>query len=155
MNSKSTPLHKFLTMISWVILICGLGFLILFWNYIPNELPLHSTGMRLEDIDRYGDKLGLIPIILAFILIYLLLCLIPYFPSEFNMSNDIKDNEKKIINNLTKTKWLILRIEYLIFIIYFTLRIITIQGIGNFIYFFMSICTCTVIFFDFKIGKFK
>lgn len=152
MDFKYSKLQKILSIVSWGLGISGIFYLILFWRNIPNTLPMHWTG---GNIDRYGDKTELIPIILIFILIYFVIIVISFFPGDYNDPPDIKEEYGDIINDNNKTKWLIIRIEYMILVSCLIRNIIQAKGLENVIGIFIFLFTGTFIFYDLRLSKYK
>jgi hypothetical protein len=154
MYFKSNLLQKILAILSWLLVIGGIYYLIFSWDSIPNKLPIHSTGLKFEDIDRYGDKIELIPVILIFMLIYVGISIMAVFPGDFNKSSDIRKKYGDVINKHTKTMWLLIRVEYIFLIIYLIRNVIKIKGIGNGILIFVFLLGFTFSFYNLKLSKY-
>lgn len=108
-----------LKVVQLLLLVSMFGIVIINWNQIPDEIPLHYDA--LGNPNRWGDKaeLWLLPIIA--LVLHGFLSLVGHFPSMWNMPCDVKKEKQQAIYQCTYGMLQIINTMLLVMFLYATM----------------------------------
>ncbi len=113
---KHTKFQIFLEIISIIILIAMFAVLFLSWSNIPEKIPAHYNA--LGEIDRWGNKSELILLPVISVMLYLLLTVVCFFPSIWNVPTAITDKNRDFVYSNLLTMILLLKAFILVIFSY-------------------------------------
>lgn len=109
---KRTKLQILLEIVSFCILAAMFIYLAVRWGDVPDKIPGHYNAAG--QIDRWGNKMELIMMPLISLLLYLLITVVSFFPSIWNVPVQITDkNRDKVYGNMMNMV-LFMKIEMLL-----------------------------------------
>lgn len=106
---KNSRFQIVLEVLSLLILISTIALLIIRWKDLPDQIPGHYN--LAGEIDRWGNKNELIVIPVFSIMLYLLLTVITFFPSIWNMPVSVTDKNKEKVYGCVKSMLLVMKVE--------------------------------------------
>ena len=113
---KHTKLQILLECVSVLILIAMFASLYFNWSNIPEQIPGHYNA--LGEIDRWGNKSELLLLPIISIMLYLLLTVVCFFPSIWNVPTQITDKNRKFVYSNLLTMMILLKASILITFFY-------------------------------------
>jgi uncharacterized membrane protein len=108
MKLKHTRLQIFLEIAGAALIVGMVLFLVLNWNSFPDRIPKHfnATGQ----VDSWGGKGELLFLPILGIGLYLLITVLTFFPSIWNMNISYKEENKVAVYQTIKTMMLVLKV---------------------------------------------
>lgn len=116
MKLKHTYFQKLLETITAVILAWAFYIVILAWNTLPDKIPAHYNFAG--EVDSWGSKGGILFVPITMLFLYVLLTLVSFFPSVWNMPVQVKVENKVKAYEVTKTMLITLKLELVIVFTY-------------------------------------
>lgn len=108
MKTRFIKLHIVLEFLSVFFLVGTCVYIFLIWDNIPDRIPLHYNFAG--EINRWGNKHSLLFLPIVNFLIYLLLTVVLFFPSSWNISVEVTKENKNQIYHLVKSMLLFLKL---------------------------------------------
>lgn len=143
---KHTKLQFILEGIALVVLIGMYAYLILRWNYLPDRIPGHYNFAG--EVDRWGDKgeLVFLPVVTTFL--YLLLTVVTFFPSAWNIPVKITDSNRDKVYGTVKNMLILMKIEIMMIFFYILQNSVNARAISPyFLPVFLIVIFGTIAFF--------
>lgn len=154
---EKTLFHKFLIVLSTIILAFHLIYIAFIFNKLPNVIPTHFNLNGIPD--SYGSKGNLFILIIISIIFYILFMLLTRIPNHYNYLVTITPKNAKRQYQNAVTLVLSLLSEFLILLFYMDYKTVEIS-LGkasniNFMCLFILIIFLTLAYFIYKMIKLK
>jgi uncharacterized membrane protein len=106
---KLTKLQIVLEIIAAMLLLGMYVYLLLSWNSAPDQIPGHYNAAGV--VDRWGNKSELIFLPVMSTFLYLLLTIILFIPSTWNVPGKITDRNRDKVYGMTRYLLIIMKAE--------------------------------------------
>ena len=118
MKLKTTKPQIVMEVIGGLIIIGMFLFVLLQWGDIPQKIPEHYdfTGQ----VDKWGDKTGVLIMPIMAVALYLLLTVVTMFPRIWNVPVEITESNKEAVYSCMKSMLIFMKIEILATFSYIT-----------------------------------
>ncbi len=128
MKTPNTRLQKNVGLATWLVVAAMLGFVLLRWPGLPQQVPLHYN--LAGEIDRWGSKTEMLlcPAICLAAVLLLSTCL--RLPKLWNLPVRPTAENKEQLYSMTKTMLLWLRLEMALVFFYLNVSILLLQKIS-------------------------
>lgn len=113
-----------LEIISIIFVFVSITKLILVWNHLPEQIPMHFNFKG--EVDGWGGKSSLIFLLCFNLFNYLFMTIIAFFPRLYNYPWKITEANAKIQYQLARTLIVLLKTEIVIFFTYIEFKSIQI-----------------------------
>lgn len=149
MKLKYTKSQVILEILTLLCLIGMFVYLILNYGNLPDKIPMHYNFAG--EIDRWGSKKGLFFMPIMSILLYLLLTVVTFFPSAWNMPVTVKEENKIRVYSCVKTLMILMKLEIIVCFFYITYTMLHVEPISvAFLPIFLILFFGTTAYYIFK-----
>lgn len=129
MKLSYTRFQKAIEFITVIILLGTLIYLILSWGKLPDKIPAHYNPAGV--VDRWGSKNEILTIPIMSIALYILLTIVSFFPSIWNVPVKITEENRWFVYYNLKTMLILIKLEIIILFSYITYCNIKVQSLGG------------------------
>lgn len=152
MKLKYTKFQRIIELITIIILFLIWIYLIQSWDKLPNKIPGHYNGAGI--VDRWGNKNEILAIPIISVVFYLLLTIVSFFPSIWNVPVKVSEENRKYVYLNLKTMLILMKMEVIIIFSYILYSDIKTQSLGTWFLPLMLIMVFgTIIYYIIKISK--
>ncbi len=152
MKLKHTKLQITVEFITVILLFLIWLYLILSWNTIPDKIPGHYNAQGV--VDRWGNKNEILLIPIVSVALYILLTIVSFFPSAWNVPVKITDHNGEFTYTNLKTMLIILKMEVIATFAYISYCNIKIQSLGAwFLPLELTIIFVTITYYIIKVSR--
>lgn len=111
MNLKYTKLQILLEAAAVIILLGTFGYLLVHWPDIPDKIPMHYNAAG--EADRIAPKNQILFLPLTSLFLYILITVLTFFPSSWNIPANITDENREKVYGYVKYLIILLKAEVL------------------------------------------
>lgn len=153
MKLKNSTFQTVLEIAALIGLLAMWVFLIKSWDGLPDKIPAHYNVAG--EVDRWGSKAVILMLPIMGAVLYLLLTLIAFFPSAWNVPVQITERNRVFVYYNIKTLLIFMKLELVLCFAYITYCDITLTSLGIwFLPSFLIVLFGTIIFYIVKIRRF-
>jgi len=143
---KNTKLHIALEIISLVIILAMFLYPLIVWKDIPDSIPMHYNVRG--EIDRYANKNSIFFLPVVGLVLYVLLTVVTFFPSIWNMPVTITHENKERVYRCIKNLLLFLKAEIMVTFLFIEYNDVNVEPLpGAFLGIELLSIFATLIFF--------
>jgi Predicted membrane protein len=154
MKSKYSAFQKVLELAALIGLLAIWAYLIKSWDSLPDKIPAHYNGAGV--VDRWGSKSGILLLPILGTIFYVLISLITFFPSLWNVPVQVTAENREFVYQNMKSLLIALKLELIGCFAYITYCDISIQYLGIwFLPFILIVIFGTIIYYTVKVRKRK
>lgn len=95
-----TITHKIINYLSLGIIVVMIGFLLVGWSSLPDQIAGHYN--LFGEVDRWGSKWEMLLYPISVMIFYLIFTLIEKYPSQWNVPNSSKPENTEEVYKITK-----------------------------------------------------
>jgi uncharacterized membrane protein len=149
---KKTKLHLTLEVISFACILAMFLYPLVVWADIPDSIPMHYSAQG--EINRFASKNSIFFLPVISLALYLLLTMVSFFPSIWNIQVTItRENEERVYRCI-KTMLLLLKAEIMITFLYIEYHDIKVEPLpAGYLGVELITIFATLIFFIFRMVK--
>ena len=151
---ERNALDVFEAIVSLASIIGVAAYLILAWNTIPDRIPMHYNAAG--EINRWGDKSGLIVLPIISVILYGMITLIERFPQIWNTGVRVTDENRTQVYRLLKN--LIACVKMMVLLVFGGLTVLSSLSLNLPIWFllvFVVLLFGTIAFFIVKLTRLR
>lgn len=152
MKLKYTNFQKILELIAIIVLLAIWIYLIQSWGKLPDKIPGHYNGAGA--VDRWVDKSEILIMPILSSALYILITVLCFFPSIWNVPVTITEENKEFVYINLKTMVILLKMEIIIaftYITYSEIKALPLEIL--FLPLFLIIITVTLTYYIIKVCK--
>lgn len=124
-------------------------YMIINWGRLPEKIPMHYNFAG--EIDNWGSKSGLFFMPIMSVFLYLLLTVVTFFPSAWNMPVTVKEENKLRAYSCVKTMMILMKLEIMICFFYISNTMVNTKALsGGFLPIFLILIFGTIAYFIVK-----
>ena len=127
---KHNKLQIVIEAIALIILISMFVLLIVRWDALPDRIPGHYNAAR--EVDRWGGKGELIFLPVMSVLMYLLLTVVTFFPSSWNMPVEVTEEKRDRVYSCVLTLLVLMKAEVMALFAYLNYKSMEAQALSPF-----------------------
>ena len=152
MKLKNSTFQTLLEVAALIALFAMWIYLITSWGGLPDKIPAHYNGAG--EVDRWGSKAVILMLPIMGAGLYLLLTLITFFPSAWNVPVQITEKNRMFVYHNLKTLLIFIKLELVICFAYITYCDITLTSLGVwFLPSFLIVLFGTIIYYVVRIRR--